>query len=605
MALSLLLTGCDPGLNDDGGDPVINTGDNSDTDSDNVDALTHENVTSPRALPAEYTNRKVISYSGYREGQSPDTGVYPTSAQIQEDLEILESMGFTLIRIYDTSQHAETVLDVIKTNNLDIKVMQGVWIAGATEEQDVVNLQNLDQAVTWATGDYSDIIISISVGNETMVDWNSFGWATPAEHIAGYVTYIRNKVTQPVTVDDNWEPWSMEDESGTVGPYGDVNMVLEAVDFVTIHTYAIFDAEYGMWDYRLSHIEEADRGNYDLADLMMDAAIDYTKTNYLAVKDNMTSLGIDKPIIIGETGWQDSGDATGIGHEVNMAMYYEKMNAWISEDNSPSACVFFEAFDEPWKQTDDHWGFFNVDREAKYIVYSSAEWSGLGFTQASNYTASDAVSKDPISEGDTITDSTVFVFAEDPATLATGYDLQYLEDLTPNSSWEAWMDSSPTANAAYYQPGTEDPDESETWDDHYNSITPSPAIWGWGMMRLLSVGADLSNFSNGYLVFDISTEYSGNIEVGFFTGHGTDNDVMELMVSIDPSNNSYGYSNDGNWHTVTIPVTDLIAAAEPGYEMPTTPVNMAKVYTPFVISDRVSGFDTAPINVDIIHFTQN
>ncbi|QEN04418.1 hypothetical protein EW093_06810 [Thiospirochaeta perfilievii] len=588
---TLLFTGCDfLGENVPGNGTIPTTS--------IVDALPSETVTTLRALPDDFTTRKAISYSGYREGQSPDTKIYPTTDQILEDLQMLESMGLTLIRLYDTSTHAERVLEVIKTNNLDMKVMLGVWIAGATEAEDLINIENLDKAVTLANGEYSDTVLAISVGNECMVDWNTFGHAVPAAHVAGYATYIRSKVTQPITVDDNWEPWSMKDESNTVGPYADVELVIKAVDFLAIHTYPIFDAEHGLWDHVLEDTPEAER-----ADAMMNAAIDYAEKNYDAVKNNIVSLGFDKPIVIGESGWQDSGDAENIGHQVNQAMYYEKMNQWLETDiDSPVTCFFFEAFDEPWKSSDDHWGFFNVNREAKYIVSSNATWSTLEFTtDANSYTDSDAVYVIPVDLDPiyTVTDSIFIVMGED---LSVGYNGQ-LAGEENNLQWESWENNS-TAGFDDYLAG--DGQETGGDNDFIAPIQPTPESWGWGMMALMKKqGMDLSAFSNGHLTFSIKTTYSGNIEIGCQTGYGADGDSWDLIKTVDPTNNSYGYLNDGQWHEVSIPISDLVAIGSHSFGNTGGTINLGKVYIPFVIGDRDGNPDTAVVNVDKIRWTQN
>ena len=60
---------------------------------------------------------KAICYSGYRVGQSPDSGIYPTYEQIKADLLILQN-HWSYIRLYDCSEHAETVLKVIELEKL-------------------------------------------------------------------------------------------------------------------------------------------------------------------------------------------------------------------------------------------------------------------------------------------------------------------------------------------------------------------------------------------------------------------------------------------------------------------------------------------------------
>ena len=68
-----------------------------------------------------------ICYSGYREGQSPPSGVFPTYEQIKEDLLILER-HWRYLRIYDCTQHAETVLQVIRNEKLPFQVMLGMGL---------------------------------------------------------------------------------------------------------------------------------------------------------------------------------------------------------------------------------------------------------------------------------------------------------------------------------------------------------------------------------------------------------------------------------------------------------------------------------------------
>ncbi|MBT8438969.1 MAG: hypothetical protein KJO91_04520, partial [Gammaproteobacteria bacterium] len=63
-----------------------------------------------------------ICYSGYREGQSPVESVYPSYQEIYEDLDILKD-NWKLLRLYDCSRHAELVLEVIRKESLDLRVM--------------------------------------------------------------------------------------------------------------------------------------------------------------------------------------------------------------------------------------------------------------------------------------------------------------------------------------------------------------------------------------------------------------------------------------------------------------------------------------------------
>ena len=78
-----------------------------------------------------------IAYSGYRDGQSPDSGVRPSQDQVAEDLRIL-ARNWRLIRVYAADRHGEDVLEVIRREKIDLKVMLGIWLGrepGAEQEQ--------------------------------------------------------------------------------------------------------------------------------------------------------------------------------------------------------------------------------------------------------------------------------------------------------------------------------------------------------------------------------------------------------------------------------------------------------------------------------------
>ena len=83
-------------------------------------------VENGHGTPLKYGN--AICYSGYRDGQSPQDRTYPSREQIREDLLIL-AKNWQYLRLYDCSPHAVTVLDVIREEGLDFKVMLGLDMA--------------------------------------------------------------------------------------------------------------------------------------------------------------------------------------------------------------------------------------------------------------------------------------------------------------------------------------------------------------------------------------------------------------------------------------------------------------------------------------------
>ena len=69
--------------------------------------------------------KKVICYSGYREGQCP-TGEMPSKEQISEDLHLLVADGYGYIRMYEPNAHAVTALQVIREKKLPLQCMIGI-----------------------------------------------------------------------------------------------------------------------------------------------------------------------------------------------------------------------------------------------------------------------------------------------------------------------------------------------------------------------------------------------------------------------------------------------------------------------------------------------
>ncbi|GAB6090226.1 glycosyl hydrolase family 17 protein [Spirochaeta dissipatitropha] len=509
-----------------------------------------------RALDSEVFSRKALSYSGFREGQSPEDGIYPSKAEILEDLQLLAAKGFGLIRVFSSGQHGRDVIEVIDDSSLDIKVQLGAYVSGTNS--DTANLAELDEAIDLAN-DYKDIVVAVSVGNETLVDW-SFVSVDPADLVT-YIRRVRSKIEQPVTVNDNWAPFAM-------GSGYDTLQVWKEIDYASIHTYAYWDSGYNLWDWQQSEISEGSR-----ARAMMDAALAHTKKNFSDVRNALMAAGIDIPIVIGETGWQSVpsasiGSAQYLGHPVNQSMFYNDIRKWAygSTGNDagdgftrPAAVFYFAAFDEPWKQSDDNWGLWDKDRNEKYVLSRS----GFSLSDAVYFTGSeDAI---------VVTEDRFVVFRD--ADEAAG-------EFKPDLQWNAWENGT-TASIAT---GDDNPPEGET----YAIVNPTPAGWGWGMTLGSGIQPyDLSAFSSGSLKFSVKTTYPGKIEIGFFTGNVTDQTGVDVYLTVDPANNSYGYANDGNWHEVVIPISAIVPNAAPAYEQPSSAtMNMEEIFTPFVIGDR-------------------
>jgi len=290
-----------------------------------------------------------ICYSGYREGQSPVTRVYPSREEIREDLLIL-ARNWRYLRLYDSGPHAETVLDVIRAEALDFKVMLGLdmaaemsnphcpWGAHFTDETLAENRRANEAQVhrlTDLAGRHRDIVFSVSIGNEASVEWTDH--MVPVDSLVAYAAEVRRAVRQPITFCENYVPWTYKLEP-----------LAEVLDFIAVHTYPA-------WEYRSIH-----------------DALEYTKQNYYSVVERYPG----KPVVITEAGWTTAANGRGIdphnASEELQALYYEQLMEWTT--GARILTFVFEAFDEPWKGSPDpldpekHWGLFNVDRSPKRVM---------------------------------------------------------------------------------------------------------------------------------------------------------------------------------------------------------------------------------------------
>jgi hypothetical protein len=97
----------------------------------------------------------------------------------------------------------------------------------------------------------------------------------------------------------------------------------------------------------------------------------------------MKSLGIDKPVHIGETGWATISDGfygaegSRATDEYKQGLYYKHMRDWTNK--AGITCFYFEAFDEQWKDaanpngSENHFGLFTLDGKAKYPLWDMVD----------------------------------------------------------------------------------------------------------------------------------------------------------------------------------------------------------------------------------------
>ena len=560
-------------------------------------------TTSLRALPAEFLARKAVAYGPYRTATSDADRVNEviTPAHVKEDLELLIAGNFKMIRLFDSSDKvARIVLEVIRDNSLDMKVQLGAYVNGFRFElrsQVVTDIKNknfaeLDRAIALATDPvFRNIVLTVSVGNERLVDFT--GPAMLPAELAPYIRYVRDRITQPVTTDDNWAVFANPPKA-----------ITDVIDFASLHTYAELDTQYPdiAWNFRQLGVAPG----IGRAQAMMDAAMVETRRQYQAARDALDRKGLSAmPITIGETGWNavDLGKLRFRAHPVNQKMYFLGLEKWAREGRTgpgPANVFYFEAFDEPWKQGDDKWGLFTVGRKARYVIknlYAPALWAPASATEpaTASLTDADAVSFVPPVVAPAISANKYTVYAEAGVPVATpgagcvmDPSLERLDAFDGDTAVRAEIASTSAPGDA----------------THSCRITPSPRDYGWGLLYSSATPngtVNLSNFAaDGTLNVSIQTSYAGKIEIGVSTDTEVDG-AQEAYLQI--GNGDFGYCNTGAWCQVSVPLSAFKAV--------NAKLDFRLVLSRFIIADRYSftgkslnSAITTPLNYDAVYWSR-
>lgn len=321
-----------------------------------------------RALPSIYTTGQAVAYSPYRTGQAPG-GTAPTDAEIIQDLQLMEAAGYNLIRLFGADAVDEDILKLAAANTPTLKFQVGIYIEGAPAScVDTVNQSEIATGIEMANT-YSNVV-TVSVGNET-----SFANNLPITCLVSYIQQVRNAVKQPVTADDDYSFYAGYDAGANYAP----DTVLRTIDFVSIHTYPFTDT--GEWNWQQTGVAAGPAR----AAAMMNAALAQAQATYALVAGYSyktsagatTTIGASLPITIGETGWKatptnlaaaiEQVTNPAIANPVNAKWYYDLLRSWKGA-GAPLNIFYFEAFDEPWKGTDDGWGLWDVNRNPLYAL---------------------------------------------------------------------------------------------------------------------------------------------------------------------------------------------------------------------------------------------
>ena len=523
-----------------------------------------------------------ISYGGYRKNSRDQQ---PTVAELKEDMRILQAVGVRVLRTYNTQQFAmaSNLLQAItelkrQQPGFEMYVMLGAWIDcegawGAKPNHEAESLENntaeINAAIALAKK-HPDIVKIIAVGNESMVHWAA-GYFVRPKVILKWVNHLQKLKTNGelpedlwITSSDNFASWGGDDSSYHSD---DLTALIKAVDYVSMHTYPFHDTHYN-GDFWKAPASEAKANPQGRAKTAMRRAVGYAKSQYESTARYIKSLGISKPIHIGETGWASVSDSfygkngSQAADEYKLGLFHNAMREWTNE--ARMSCFLFEAFDEPWKDasnprgSENHFGLITLDGQAKYPLWplvDAGKLKGLsrgGKPIRKTYGGDKrALLKDllvvPVASGsasemvnssrklgEVVQESTYLVplGSKKPASTASLPSAEIRANV-----WEGTCAiDRPGADVMRVRPG-------------------SGAWWGCGLeIQGKGKGENLSKFAGGTLRFEIRGETTSVFDIGFQTGRYADGTQTNNGVRFGSGANRQLTSS---WKKHSIPVAEL------------------------------------------------
>ncbi len=478
-----------------------------------------------------------VSYGAWRSETRSDSTA-PTVGELKEDMLILQAMGVKVLRTYNTQGFPDTASLLVAIEELmaedadfEMYVMLGVWVQaeGAytaavnnSAEDAEMNRAEMDAAIRMAR-DYPEIIKVIAVGNEAMVEWQAHD--LPVSFVLKYVNELQELKTDGtissdiwITSSDNHAVWSATDPN-SAGQRDDLNGLIAAVDFISLHTYPFHDTHWAP-DFWQVPEDEANLSGQEQIDVAMDRAVKRAIEQYAAAQAYMRSIGINKQIHIGETGWASvsspggedfTASGSGAADEYKQKVYYDALREWSNAFGA--SLFFFEAFDEQWKagtenppeHPEKNFGLINLSGEAKYLLWDLVDAGVFDGLSRGDYAITKTYGGDLVSMM-----ADVNVPPAAPVTEVPDGGQYYVFDSTLPESFrvDGWESTAYLGEA-----------------DGYLQLTPPPAggtkaAWGWGagITKTASGSTDLTLYANGSLQFDIKGTTTTAIDVGFITG---------------------------------------------------------------------------------------
>ncbi len=257
------------------------------------------------------------SYSPFRLGQNPQDGVYPSEAEVREDLELLSGQTDN-VRTYSVDDILGEIPRLAEEAGL--RVTLGIWLSNDLE----ANEWQIRRGIEIARQQRN--VVRVVVGNEAL-----FREEVSVEQMIGYLDRVRSALKVPVTTAEQWHIWQKYPQ------------LAQHVDLIAAHVLPY-------WEFVPRE---------DSVQFVLERARE------------LRQLFPKKPLLLAEVGWPSNGRTRGgaVADQAEQALYLRSL---VNTLNARGYSYFIiEAFDQPWKAGDEgavgaYWGVYDAERQAKF-----------------------------------------------------------------------------------------------------------------------------------------------------------------------------------------------------------------------------------------------
>jgi exo-beta-1,3-glucanase (GH17 family) len=266
-----------------------------------------------------------VDYGPFRDGQSPDKGVFPSSQQLKDDMPVLKVIA-DAIRTFSTTNGFENIVGFAEQEGLN--VAPGAWLS----DNATTNALETDNLITVAQ--QHDNVLFAVVGSEAILRFvNGFPQGLSKNAVIAQINKVKANVSVPVTTAEPWHIWRDNPD------------LVNAVDFIFLNIHPYWEKQH------------------------IDNAVSFVFAKYTEIKNKYPG----KKVIISETGWPSGGNPNGPA-QPSLANQKKFITEFLKLVRKEKIDFFhFAAFDEKWKVAEPngvgpHWGFYLSDRTPKHSI---------------------------------------------------------------------------------------------------------------------------------------------------------------------------------------------------------------------------------------------